>query len=122
MLTGGKGVPRLGIPPFSHNECIHSAHNNGKNLTTNFPQVISYTRKLVNIVLMGHNLSYEVNLSVSFDRELVYSIARAISDKVRGNHNDAVKSGKYNGPFGSVCWSPVVNVCRDRKWFVHDDP
>lgn len=121
MLAGGKGVPRLGIPPFSHNECIHGAHNNGKNLTTNFPQVISYARRLVSIVSIRHNLSYRVNLLISFDHKLIYLIARAISDEVRGNHNDAVKSGKYTGRFGLVCWSPVVNVCRDRKWFAKDE-
>ena len=50
--------------------------------------------------------------SCSFDRKLVYSIARAISDEVRGKYNDA-KKGTY--PDGLVCWAPVVNVCRDRK-------
>ena len=51
----------------------------------------------------------------SFDRELVYMIARAISDEVRGKHNDANKAGKYNHPYGLICWAPVVNICRDRE-------
>ena len=42
-------------------------------------------------------------------------IARAISDEVRGKHNDANKAGKYNYPYGLICWAPVVNMCRDRK-------
>ena len=42
-------------------------------------------------------------------------IARAISDEVRGKHNDANKAGKHNYPYGMVCWAPVVNMCRDRK-------
>ena len=53
----------------------------------------------------------------SFDRDLVYMIARAISDEVRGKHNDANKAGKYNHPYGLICWAPVVNICRDRKSF-----
>lgn len=71
---------------------------------------------------MGPNLSHKELLLLSFDRELIYSIACAISDEVRGNHNDAIRSGKYSGRFGLVCWSPVVNVCRDRKCFALDDP
>ena len=45
MLSDRDGVPRLGVPPFGHNECIHGAHNDGENLTTLFPQVISYARR-----------------------------------------------------------------------------
>ena len=42
-------------------------------------------------------------------------IARAISDEVRGKHNDANKAGKHNHPYGLICWAPVVNICRDRE-------
>ena len=45
----------------------------------------------------------------------MYMIARAISDEVRGKHNDANKAGKYNYPYGLICWAPVVNICRDRE-------
>ena len=48
-------------------------------------------------------------------------IARAISDEVRGKHNDANKAGKHNYPYGLVCWAPVVNVCRDRKYMMFAD-
>ena len=51
----------------------------------------------------------------SFDRDLLHSIARAISDEVRGKHNVANQMGKYNYPYGLICWAPVLNICRDRK-------
>ena len=56
--------------------------------------------------------------SHSFNRELVHDIARAISDEVRAKHNTANAMGKYNYPYGIICWAPVVNVCRDRKCFL----
>ena len=45
----------------------------------------------------------------------MYMIARAISDEVRGKHNEANKAGRFNHPYGMICWAPVVNICRDRK-------
>lgn len=49
---------------------------------------------------------------------MIYSEARAISDEVRGKHNDGARAGKMTYPFGLICWAPVVNLCRDRKLFV----
>lgn len=56
-----------------------------------------------------------INLNYSFDRDLVHSIARAISDEVRAKHNTANAENKYDYPYGLICWAPVLNICRDRK-------
>ena len=45
----------------------------------------------------------------------MHSIGQAISDEVRGKHSDTNKQGKYNYPYGLICWAPVLNICRDRK-------
>ena len=52
----------------------------------------------------------------SFDRDLVHSIARAISDEVRAKHNTANQENKFDYPYGLICWAPVLNVCRDREY------
>ena len=114
MVNDQGGVPRLGVPPFGHTECTHGTLNDGKDfLTTLFPQAITFARRYKQLqiknIFNAHNHTY------SFDRDLVYMIARAISDEVRAKHNDANKAGKHNYPYGLVCWAPVVNMCRDRK-------
>ena len=89
--------------------------------TTLFPQAISVARRYVQIpgrllprLYRAPSLlaCYGCN---SFDRQLVYKEARAISDEVRGKHNDGAKAGHMTYPFGHICWAPVVNLCRDRK-------
>jgi len=96
MLNDKNGVPRLGVPPFGHTECTHGTLNDGQLLTTLFPQALTVAR--------------------SFDRKLLHSIARAISDEVRGKHNEGKKMGKTTYPNGLVCWAPVLNICRDPRW------
>ena len=42
MVNDQNGVPRLGVPPFGHTECTHGTLNDGKLLTTLFPQAITF--------------------------------------------------------------------------------
>ena len=119
MVNDQKGVPRLGVPPLGHTECTHGTLNDGQLLTTLFPQALTFARRLVqHRSLANIHIPWLYNLLCvfSFDRDLVYNIARAISDEVRGKHNDANKAGKYNYPYGLICWAPVVNICRDRMY------
>jgi beta-glucosidase len=95
-MNDNQGVSRLALPPIGHTECTHGTLNSQGYETTLFPQAISVAR--------------------SFDRELIYNEARAISDEVRGKHNDGAKAGHMTYPFGLICWAPVVNLCRDPRW------
>ena len=96
LLNDHDGVPRLGVPPFGHTECTHGTLNDGQLLTTLFPQALT--------------------MASSFDHTLLHSIGTAIADEVRGKYNVAFQMGKYNYPYGLICWAPVVNVCRDPRW------
>ena len=45
MQNDHSGVARLAVPPFGHTECTHGTLNDGKILTTLFPQAISFARR-----------------------------------------------------------------------------
>jgi Beta-glucosidase-related glycosidases len=85
----GNNVPdiaRLGVRAYAYsNEACHGVVGNG---TTMFPQAIG--------------------LSATWDPDLEYQIASAISDEARGLNN-------LNGK-GLTYWAPTVNMCRDPRW------
>ncbi|MBU2650969.1 MAG: glycoside hydrolase family 3 C-terminal domain-containing protein [Bacteroidetes bacterium] len=95
MLYNSPGVERLGIPPYNWwNECLHGVARAGK--ATVFPQAIG--------------------MAATFDPDLVYRIAGAISDEARAKHNAAVAKGSYEQYTGLTFWTPNVNIFRDPRW------
>ena len=72
--------------------------------------VLSHTSIQLYTVTHAHTYTYNPTFPYSFDRRLVHSIARAISDEVRAKHNTANEEGKYDYPYGLICWAPVLNV------------
>jgi len=88
-------VERLGIPAYNWwNECLHGVARAGR--ATVFPQAIG--------------------LAATFDKELVYDVANAISDEARAKHHHFVQQGKRNIYQGLTFWSPNINIFRDPRW------
>ncbi|KAA3623808.1 MAG: glycoside hydrolase family 3 protein [Bacteroidetes bacterium] len=95
MLYNSPGVERLGIPPYNWwNESLHGIGRAGK--ATVFPQAIG--------------------LAATFDEDLIYRVASAISDEARAKHNAAIAKGSYQQYTGLSFWTPNINIFRDPRW------
>ncbi len=89
------GIERLGILPYNWwNECLHGVARAG--VATVFPQPIG--------------------MAASFDRELMYETACAISDEARAKHHEAIRNEDYRRYRGLTYWSPNINILRDPRW------
>jgi beta-glucosidase len=81
------GIPRLSVGAYNYwNEACHGILSTVP--TTVFPQA--------------------VGLSATWDPNLEYQVASAISDEARGLNNLNVKGLTY--------WAPTINMCRDPRW------
>jgi beta-glucosidase len=88
MGSEAPAIPRLGIDRYTYqNEACHGIVNG---VFTVFPQAIA--------------------LSSTWDLDLEYAIATAISDEARAsnNSNHWVKGFDF--------WAPTINMCRDPRW------
>lgn len=95
LLATAPGIERLGILPYDWwNEALHGVARTGR--ATVFPQTIG--------------------LAATFDDELLYRIATAISDEARAKFNIAQSMGNYGRYAGLTFWSPNVNIFRDPRW------
>jgi beta-glucosidase len=88
-------IDRLGIPKYNWwNECLHGVARAGK--ATVFPQPIG--------------------LAATWDNELIYRVADAISDEARAKHHQFLRLNKRNIYQGLTFWSPNINIFRDPRW------
>ncbi|MGB5512590.1 MAG: glycoside hydrolase family 3 C-terminal domain-containing protein [Woeseiaceae bacterium] len=88
-------IPRLNVPEYDWwNEALHGIARNGK--ATIFPQVIG--------------------LAATFDPELAYRMADAISTEARAKFNLAQSMGNRGQYAGLTFWTPNVNIFRDPRW------
>lgn len=95
MLYDSPAVERLGIPACNWwNEALHGVARAGK--ATVFPQVIG--------------------LAATFDEDLVFRVADAVSDEARAKHNSAAALGGGRQYTGLTFWSPNINIYRDPRW------
>lgn len=95
MQNSAPAIPRLGIPAYDWwNEGLHGVARAG--LATVFPQAIG--------------------LAATWDQELMFRIATAISTEARGKYNDAIAHGNHGRYFGLTFWSPNINIFRDPRW------
>ena len=95
MLDVCEPIERLGIPEYNWwNEALHGVARNGR--ATVFPQAIA--------------------LGATFDEELIFRVATAISDEARAKYNEAIKIGNRSRYAGLTFWSPNVNIFRDPRW------
>ena len=95
MLYNSHEIERLGIPEYNWwNECLHGVGRAG--MATVFPQAIG--------------------LAATFDTNLIYRVAAAISDEARAKHHEAIRNGIRSQYTGLSFWSPNVNIFRDPRW------
>lgn len=95
LLADAPGIPRLGILPYNWwNEALHGVARNGR--ATVFPQAIG--------------------MAATFDDDLLFRVATAISDEARAKFNIAQSMENYAQYAGLTFWSPNVNLFRDPRW------
>ncbi len=95
MQNSAPAIPRLGIPAYDWwNEALHGVARAG--LATVFPQAIG--------------------LAATWDTNLEYRIADAISTEARAKYNDAIRRDNHARYYGLTFWSPNINIFRDPRW------
>lgn len=95
LLNISLGIDRLKIPYYDwRNECNHGVAFAGK--ATVFPQVIG--------------------LAATWNTELIYKIATAISDEARAKHHEAIKNSFRRRYYGLTFSAPNINIFRDPRW------
>jgi len=95
MMNASPAIERLGIPAYDWwNECLHGVGRAG--LATVFPQAIG--------------------LGATWDKELIYKVATAISDEARAKHHEFVRNNSRRRYQGLTFWTPNINLFRDPRW------
>ena len=95
MRYDAPAIERLGVPAYNWwNECLHGVARQG--VATVFPQAIG--------------------LAASYNTELMYEVATAISDEARAKYNEFKKFGSTELYQGLTFWSPNINIFRDPRW------
>jgi len=95
LMHSSPAIERLEIPEYNWwNEALHGVARAGK--ATVFPQAIA--------------------LAATFDEDLVYRIASAISTEGRAKYNAAVKINNRKQYMGLTYWTPNINIFRDPRW------
>ncbi|MBX3739220.1 MAG: glycoside hydrolase family 3 C-terminal domain-containing protein [Candidatus Didemnitutus sp.] len=89
-------IERLGLPAYNWwSEACHGVGRNGR--ATVFPQVIAQ--------------------AATWNRELIYQIATAVSDEARAKHHAAARAGLHGQQYqGLTFWTPNINIFRDPRW------
>ncbi len=94
-LHGAPAIARLGVPTYNWwNECLHGVGRAG--IATVFPQAIG--------------------LAATWNADLIYEVATAISDEARAKHHEFVRQGIRDIYTGLTFWSPNINIFRDPRW------
>ena len=57
-----------------------------------------------------------MGLFATFNPDMIFEVAKAISFEVRAYNNYYVKNSDYQFHHGLSCWSPVINIVRDPRW------
>lgn len=95
LMDSSPAIKRLGVPEYNWwNESLHGVARAG--YATVFPQSIS--------------------IASSWDRQLIFDVANAISDEARAKHHEYLRRGQHGMYQGLTFWSPNVNIFRDPRW------
>ena len=95
MGSAAPAIQRLSIPQYNWwNEALHGVGRAG--LATVFPQAIG--------------------LASTWNNDLIYRMAEAISDEGRAKHHESLRNGVRDAYTGLTFWSPNVNIFRDPRW------
>ncbi|RPJ59587.1 MAG: glycoside hydrolase family 3 protein [Acidobacteria bacterium] len=88
-------IPRLNVPEYNWwSESLHGVARNGR--ATVFPQAIG--------------------LAATFDDNLLFRIATAISDEARAKFKSSQAIGFRGQNAGLTFWAPNINIYRDPRW------
>ena len=95
LMDSSPAIDRLAVPEYNWwNESLHGVARAG--YATVFPQSIS--------------------IASSWDRQLIFDVANAISDEARAKHHEYLRRGQHGMYQGLTFWSPNVNIFRDPRW------
>ncbi len=95
MMDDSPAIERLGIPAYNWwNEALHGVARAGR--ATVFPQAIG--------------------IAATWNEDLVFRMANAISDEARAKHHQALHQGDRSRYAGLTFWSPNINIFRDPRW------
>ncbi len=95
LLSASPAIERLGVPAYDWwNECLHGVARAGR--ATVFPETIG--------------------VAATWDTDLVFRMATAISDEARAKHHEFVRRGKRGIYQGLTFWTPNINIFRDPRW------
>jgi beta-glucosidase len=95
LFNRSEPIKRLGVPAYDWwNECLHGVARAGK--ATVFPQAIG--------------------LAATFDQNLMFRVADAISDEARAKHHYFAKNDVRSIYTGLTFWTPNINIFRDPRW------
>jgi beta-glucosidase len=95
LFNQAEPIDRLGVPAYNWwNECLHGVARAGK--ATVFPQAIG--------------------LSATFDQDLMFRVADAISDEARAKHHYFAANNVRSIYTGLTFWTPNINIFRDPRW------
>jgi beta-glucosidase len=95
LFNHAQEIKRLGIPAYDWwNECLHGVARAGQ--ATVFPQAIG--------------------LAATFDQELMFRVATAISDEARAKHHFFAANNVRCVYTGLTFWTPNINIFRDPRW------
>jgi beta-glucosidase len=95
MMYNSPAIARLNIPAYNWwNEGLHGVARSG--VATVFPQAIG--------------------LGATFDNNLAFRVANAISDEARAMYNASIAQNHYLKYGGLTFWTPNINIFRDPRW------
>ena len=95
LMNAAPAIPRLGIPAYDWwSEGLHGVARAGR--ATVFPQAIG--------------------LAATWDTDLMFRVATAISVEARAKHHEALRQGRHGIYEGLTFWSPNINIFRDPRW------
>ena len=95
LMNDSPAIERLGVPAYNWwNECLHGVARSGR--ATVFPETIG--------------------VAATWDSDLLFRVATAISDEARAKYNEFVRRGKRNIYQGLTFWTPNINLFRDPRW------
>lgn len=95
LFNQAEPIERLGVPAYNWwNECLHGVARAGK--ATVFPQAIG--------------------LAATFDQDLMFRVADAISDEARAKHHFFAANNVRTIYTGLTFWTPNINIFRDPRW------
>ena len=63
-----------------------------------------------------HSFPEPIGIAATFDTDLLFSVATAISDEARAKHQEFVRRGKRGIYQGLTFWTPNINIFRDPRW------